>query len=289
MIYLLLILLNILLVLSLFSWKQQVCQITKQLQENKKLRISLSNKYIEKLAGIINEKDHKEQREKIQILQEEEQLKQSIANISHDLRTPLTSIQGYLTLLKDCENNDEQENYLSIIQTKADYLTGLVQIFYDLSLIDRDDYTFEIEKLDINKIVTDCLLEKYNELKEIAPKINTENEPVWITGNSIACKRIIENLITNAVRYSNNYIEITIDANGIFTIKNSTLELENIDVNLLFHKFYTADTSRSNGNTGLGLYIVKELLAKIDGGIKEISYQENILTISVYFKLYHKP
>ncbi len=289
MIYLLLILLNILLVLSLFSWKQQVCQITKQLQENKKLRISLSNKYIEKLAGIINEKDHKEQREKIQILQEEEQLKQSIANISHDLRTPLTSIQGYLTLLKDCENKDEQENYLSIIQTKADYLTGLVQIFYDLSLIDRDDYTFEIEKLDINKIVTDCLLEKYNELKEIAPKINTENAPVWITGNSIACKRIIENLITNAVRYSNNYIEITIDANGIFTIKNSTLELENIDVNLLFHKFYTADTSRSNGNTGLGLYIVKELLAKIDGGIKEISYQKNILTISVYFKLYHKP
>ncbi len=289
MIYSLLILLNILLVLSLFSWKQQVCQITKQLQENKKLRISLSNKYIEKLAGIINEKDHKEQREKIQILQEEEQLKQSIANISHDLRTPLTSIQGYLTLLKDCENKDEQENYLSIIQTKADYLTGLVQIFYDLSLIDRDDYTFEIEKLDINKIVTDCLLEKYNELKEIAPKINTENAPVWITGNSIACKRIIENLITNAVRYSNDYIEITIDANGIFTIKNSTLELENIDVNMLFHKFYTADTSRSNGNTGLGLYIVKELLAKIDGGVKEISYQKNILTISVYFKLYHKP
>lgn len=287
MIYLLLILLNIILILSLLAWKQQVCRIIKQLQENKKLRISLSNKYIEKLAGIINEKECEQQRVKVQILQEEEQLKQSIANISHDLRTPLTSIQGYLTLLKECDDKEEQTKYLSIIQTKADYLTDLVQIFYDLSLIDHDDYTLEIEKLDINKIVTDCLLEKYSELKELTPKISTENTPVWITGNSIACKRIIENLITNAIRYSDNYIEITIDANGIFTIKNSTSELKDIDVNMLFHKFYTADTSRSNGNTGLGLYIVKELLAKIDGGVKEISYTKNILTVSVCFNLYH--
>jgi len=289
MIYLMLILLNIALALSLFSWKHQVCQIIKQLKENKKIRISLQNKYIEELAGIINEKDHEEQRAKIRILQEEEQLKQSIANISHDLRTPLTSIQGYLTLLKDCETKGEQENYLSVIQTKADYLTDLVQVFYDLSLIDHENYVLETEKVDINKIVTDCLIEKYNELKETNQVIHTETIPVWIIGNPVACKRIIENLITNAIHYFDNYIEISIDANGIFTIKNTTLELQNIDVNMLFQKFYTADTSRSNGSTGLGLYIVKELLAKIEGGIKEISYKENILTISVYFKLYCKP
>ena len=137
--------------------------------------------------------------------------------------------------------------------------------------------------------MTDCFIEKYNELKETNPVIHTETIPVWIIGNPVACKRIIENLITNAIHYFDNYIEISIDANGIFTIKNTTLELQNIDVNMLFQKFYTADTSRSNGSTGLGLYIVKELLAKIEGGIKEISYKENILTISVYFKLYCKP
>lgn len=68
-------------------------------------------------------------------------------------------------------------------------------------------------------------------------------------------------------------------------MKNTTAELKNIDVNLLFQKFYTADASHSNGNTGLGLYIVKELLNKIGGGIKEINYKDNIVTISVYFKL----
>ena len=286
MMYLLLVLLNIILAFSLFSWKRQVCEITKQISENKKLRISLSNKQIEKLADIINEKKHLEQKTNIQIIQEKEQLKHSIANISHDLRTPLTSIQGYLTLLKDCEDKEEQEHYFSVIQAKTDYLTELVQIFYDLSLIESDDYILGIEKIDVNRIVTDCLINKYNELKELSPTIKIENAPVWITGNAVACKRIIDNLVTNAIRYSNDYIEIVMDADGIFTVKNTTSELKNIDVNILFQKFYTVDTSRSNGNTGLGLYIVKELLNKIEGGIKEISYKNNILTVSVYFKLY---
>ena len=285
MMYLLLVLLNIILAFSLFSWKRQICEITKQISENKKLRISLSNKQIEKLAGIINEKKHLEQKTNIQIIQEKEQLKHSIANISHDLRTPLTSIQGYLTLLKDCEDKEEQEHYFSVIQAKTDYLTELVQIFYDLSLIESDDYILGIEKIDVNRIVTDCLINKYNELKELSPTIKIENAPVWITGNAVACKRIIDNLVTNAIRYSNDYIEIVMDADGIFTVKNTTSELKNIDVNILFQKFYTVDTSRSNGNTGLGLYIVKELLNKIEGGIKEISYKNNILTVSVYFKL----
>ena len=285
MMYLLLVLLNIILAFSLFSWKRQICEITKQISENKKLRISLSNKQIEKLAGIINEKKHLEQKTNIQIIQEKEQLKHSIANISHDLRTPLTSIQGYLTLLKDCEDKEEQEHYFSVIQAKTDYLTELLQIFYDLSLIESDDYILGIEKIDVNRIVTDCLIDKYNELKELTPTIKIENAPVWIIGNAVACKRIIDNLVTNAIRYSDDYIEIVMDADGIFTVKNTTSELKNIDVNILFQKFYTVDTSRSNGNTGLGLYIVKELLNKIEGGIKEISYKNNILTISVYFKL----
>ncbi len=237
------------------------------------------------MAGIINEKNDLEQKTKVKIIQEKEQLKHSIANISHDLRTPLTSIQGYLTLLKDCEDKEEQEHYFSVIQAKTDYLTELLQIFYDLSLIESDDYILGIEKIDVNRIVTDCLINKYNELKELSPTIKIENAPVWITGNAVACKRIIDNLVTNAIRYSNDYIEIVMDADGIFTVKNTTSELKNIDVNILFQKFYTVDTSRSNGNTGLGLYIVKELLNKIEGGIKEISYKNNILTISVYFKL----
>ena len=286
MIDFLLILLNSILAFSLISWKRQICEITRQIGEDRQLRISLSNKYIEKLAGTINEKNDLEQKTKIRMLQEKEQLKQSIANISHDIRTPLTSIQGYLALLKSCENKEEQEHFLSVIQAKADYLTELLQIFYDLSFIDREDFILETETLDINRMVTNCLIDKYNELQELSPIIKTEHAPVWISGNTVACKRIIENLISNAIRYSNDAIEIVIDANGVFTVKNTAPELKNTDVTMLFQKFYTADTSRSNGNTGLGLYIVKELLDKIEGGIKAVHYENNVLTIAVYFKLY---
>ena len=113
----------------------------------------------------------------------------------------------------------------------------------------------------------------------------TENTPVWIYGNNLICKRIIENLIVNALRYSDNYIEVSINQKGVFTIKNSTKSLDDIDVNLLFNKFYTVDKSRNKGSSGLGLYIVKELLKKIDGKIGNVSYEGNILSISIQFAL----
>lgn len=286
MLYFLLICINIILAVSLFSWKHQISQMSRQLRENRKVRITLSNRHIEELAGLINEKNNLEKKLQNQILQDEEQLKQSISDISHDLRTPLTSIRGYLTLLQNSQNPEEQRKYFSVIQSKADYLTDLVQSFYDLSVIENDNYIMEIQKLDINKLVTDCLIGKYNELQGIDPIVKTENEPVWIWGNLTACKRIIENLIVNAIRYTDGYIGLEINKDGIFTIKNSTSELDGIaDTDMLFQKFYTADRSRSKGNTGLGLYIVKELLTKMNGGIREVDYSQNILSVSIYFEI----
>lgn len=206
---------------------------------------------------------------------------------SHDLRTPLTSIQGYLTLLQECEDKQEQGQCIKIIKAKTDYLTDLVQEFYDLSVIENEQVDVECERVDINRIVTDCLIEKYYEFGEIQPTIQTENTPVWIYGNNLICKRIIENLIVNALRYSDNYIEVSINQKGVFTIKNSTKSLDDIDVNLLFNKFYTVDKSRTKGSSGLGLYIVKELLKKIDGKIENVSYEKNILSISICFPLYN--
>ncbi|MDC0786822.1 HAMP domain-containing sensor histidine kinase [Coprococcus comes] len=154
-------------------------------------------------------------------------------------------------------------------------------------MIENEQVDVECERVDINRIVTDCLIEKYYEFREIQPTIQTENTPVWIYGNNLICKRIIENLIVNALRYSDNYIEVSINQKGVFTIKNSTKSLDDIDVNLLFNKFYTVDKSRTKGSSGLGLYIVKELLKKIDGKIENVSYEKNILSISICFPLYN--
>ena len=99
-------------------------------------------------------------------------------------------------------------------------------------------------------------------------------------------KRIVENLIVNAVRYSDRYIEVSINKQGIFTIKNSTQLLDDVDIHLLFNKFYTADKSRTKGSSGLGLYIVKELLKKIDGKIESVDYDKQMLSISIRFSLF---
>lgn len=238
------------------------------------------------LAYAINQKDTLHKKLQVQIKQEEDQLKQSISNISHDLRTPLTSIQGYLTLLQECEDKQEQDQYIEIIKAKTDYLTDLVQEFYDLSVVENEQFDVECEKVDINRIVTDCLIEKYYEFGEIQPIIQTEKSPVWIYGNNLICKRIIENLITNAIRYSDNYIEVSINQEGVFMIKNSTQSLDEMDINLLFSKFYTVDKSRTKGGSGLGLYIVKELLKKIDGKIGNIEYNKPILSITLFFRLF---
>lgn len=103
---------------------------------------------------------------------------------------------------------------------------------------------------------------------------------------NLICKRIIENLITNAIRYSDNYIEVSINQEGVFMIKNSTQSLDEMDINLLFSKFYTVDKSRTKGGSGLGLYIVKELLKKIDGKIGNIEYNKPILSITLFFRLF---
>lgn len=156
----------------------------------------------------------------------------------------------------------------------------MVQTKIDLLKLGADDYM--TKPFDLH-----CLIEKYYEFGEIQPTIQTENTPVWIYGNNLICKRIIENLIVNALRYSDNYIEVSINQKGVFTIKNSTKSLDDIDVNLLFNKFYTVDKSRTKGSSGLGLYIVKELLKKIDGKIENVSYEKNILSISICFPLYN--
>ena len=160
MLYFLLICFIFILAFSLFSIIRTIRNINKQIKQQRKIRVSLSNRDIEELAYAINQKDNLHKKLQVQIKQEEEQLKQSISNISHDLRTPLTSIQGYLTLLQECEDKQEQGQCIKIIKAKTDYLTDLVQEFYDLSVIENEQVDVECERVDINRIVTDCLIEK---------------------------------------------------------------------------------------------------------------------------------
>lgn len=267
--------------------KNQVLKIENHISNKERINIALNDKGIENLSQSINTLLQEQKQLEISIVNREERLKQSISDISHDLRTPLASIRGYITLLEDC-STEEQKRYISIIDRKSDELNKLINSFYELSILDNISYEIHTKPIDILEIVTDTVISNYALIKEKNIEVNNRlpSKPIEIQGEEIACGRIVQNLISNAIKYSTGYISIELDESSkgvIFIIRNSVLDLSESDLKHLFDRFYTVDKSRSCSGTGLGLFIVKLLVEKIGGEIYDVNLKDSILSISILF------
>lgn len=272
--------------------KNQLRKIENSLRNKERINITLRDKNTENLAEAINNILQDEKQLEITIRNREYRLKQSISDISHDLRTPLAAIRGYLTLLEDC-NEEEKIDYINILKKKSEELNKLINNYYELSIWDNMNYEIDTKAIDIVEIVTDTVISNYTLIKE--KEIDFHNRlpdnKIEIQGEEITCGRIIQNLISNAIRYSTGYVVIEIDQfekDIIFTIRNSVSDLKEADLKYLFDRFYTADKSRNRSGTGLGLFIVKILLEKIGGCVKDVSLKDDILSISILFKGFSK-
>lgn len=266
----------------------QIKRITKQLKDSNNIRVSLNNSTIENLALAINTRIKEYRKKEININKREEKLKESISNISHDLRTPLTSIQGYLTLLKD-SNKDDEERYLKIIELKSNSLQQLINNFYQLSMLEDNNFVIETYPVDIVSVITENIISNYTLFteKNITPIVHLPNDAIFVIGEEMACERIIQNLIANSIKYSSGEILIDLkklENECVFTIRNTVNDIDKIEVDNMFDRFYIADKSRRNGGTGLGLYIVKTLLGKIEGRIIGSNIDNNAINISIAFK-----
>lgn len=278
--------------IRLILLKRQLRKIENSLRNKERINITLRDKDTENLAEAINNILQDEKQLEITIRNREYRLKQSISDISHDLRTPLAAIRGYLTLLEDC-NEEEKIDYISILKKKSEELNKLINNYYELSIFDNMSYEIETKAIDIVEIVTDAVISNYALIKE--KEIDFHNrvpdKKIEIQGEEITCGRIVQNLISNAIKYSTGYVVIEIDQfekDIIFTIRNSVSDLKEADLKYLFDRFYIADKSRSRSGTGLGLFIVKILLEKIGGGVKDVSLKDDILSISILFKGFSK-
>jgi signal transduction histidine kinase len=200
-------------------------------------------------------------------------LRKTIANISHDLRTPLTSIIGYIQFLKlDNISEAEKSEYVVIAEKRAKSLESLLNDFYELSLIESMDYELQSEKININRVVEEVVLEKYADLmnKGINPTVEIPKENIYILGDGKAFERIIENLLGNAVKYSKDRVSISlqVEKNKAFIkVSNNVDNLSKEDVQKVFDRFYMADKTRNGKGTGLGLSIAKGLIEKMNGQI----------------------
>lgn len=272
------------------SLKKQLRKIEKQVYNKERVNITLNDKDIENLAATINNNMQEQKQVEIDIINREERLKQNISDIAHDLRTPLASIRGYITLLDNCTEQEKKE-YINIIERKSEELNLLINNFYEISLFDNSSLKIQTTSIDIVQVIMEIVISNYALIKNNEIEIDNRlpEKQIKIYGEELTCKRIIQNLISNSIKYSNGYISIQLDEfdnEVIFTIKNSVLELKESDLDHLFERFYTVDKSRNRSGSGLGLYIVKLLLKKIGGEVRDISLEDGILSISIMFKAF---
>jgi signal transduction histidine kinase len=298
MVYIILALLIIILAFlsaRLFYVEKQVGSLTKQLTDinknkiDKKITIGLSNKRIEKLAVKINEVIQVKKQSEANKVKIENDLRQTIANMSHDLRTPLTSIIGYIQFLKlDSISEEEKKEYLDVAEQRAKALEGLLNDFYELSLIESLDYELNLQKLNINKILQEIVLGKYADFmnRNIQPNIEIPDENIYIIAEQKSLERVIENLLGNCVKYAKDNLDICLKVEGnmvLLKISNTVKGLTSEDVKNIFDRFYMADKTRSGKGTGLGLAIAKGLVQKMKGNIAA-DITNDMFSISCMFK-----
>lgn len=259
--------------------RKEIGNITAQLNKinststNAKLLLSSSDTQIKNLSLEINKALEKKQKTEAEYKKMDLELRQAIANISHDLRTPLTSIMGYIQLMEEKGvSEDERKQYLDIVKRRAEALQILISGFYDLSRLESKEYKFELKSLNLSNIMCDLIASFYNDFlsKGVEPVIDIEDKAALIIGDENAARRIFSNLIQNIIKYGNGYVYISLkQENGyaVTTFKNDAPNLSDEDVKHLFERFFTADHTRSGKNTGLGLAITKELVEQMGHNI----------------------
>jgi signal transduction histidine kinase len=247
---------------------------------------SLVDKDVIELGKVINKGIEYHNMQVIEITKKEAMLKDMILNISHDLRTPLTAIMGYIQLLQESDMGEEEQKYVNIIMGKSKDLSQLISDFYELSMLESAGIEPLYQEIDLVETLTNHLLSYADllEARQIEPEIIKDNSIVNISADELMLKRVFNNLIANAIKYSKKTLKIYIETNDFVkvTFENDIVETS-LDVNKIFDKFYTGNSARMNGNTGLGLYIAKELMNKMGGEIFA-KLNEDKLQIILLFK-----
>ena len=268
-----LILIIIFLIYKLLNFNHSIKEITIATNEilnndtNQLITTSTSNKNINDLANNLNKHLKEIRKQELQYKVGNRELQESITNISHDIRTPLTAIKGYIDLIKKEKFKKNKLNYLKVIETKSEDLINLTEQLYDYSkCLDLKDKIVK-EKICINDILENVLLSYYSLIKEkkINPKINISEKKIYRNIDKNMAVRIFENVISNAIKYTDKDIQISLFENGKIIIKNKSHLLDSTSIGKIFDRYYTVESGSKT--SGIGLSIAKQLVEINDGTI----------------------
>ena len=266
------------LLIVLILYRRQIRLICRRLlffrshKTNMRLTADLPLSELNELTDRINEIIDLSKEVRRNSRQNETRLKETITNLSHDIRTPLTSMDGYFQLLLQSDSEEERRRYIAIIQTRIGSLRDMLEELFTYTRLQDEDYTLETETMDFGQCVYHTLFSFYEEFLEkgIVPENCFCDGRILIRGNEEAVRRTLQNLIKNALVHGRSHIRLelfSVRGRIGFRCSNDVLHPENIDIRQVFDRFYKADTARTKASTGLGLSIAKGLTERMGGSV----------------------
>ena len=291
------ILAGIIILQSIIMWKyqRQVKDICRQLaflmkhDSNMLIHREFGLGGIGMLSDRLNDLLELRRKEKQYYQEKETLIADTYTNLSHDIRTPLTSLDGYFQLMEACENVEEQRRYLNIIHERIHSLNEMLEELFMFTKLKNESYRLELTSCCINRILKETVFSYYDDWvrREIQPDIQITEEQLYMDGNKQGLSRIIQNVIKNGLDHGEKKIRIVLKREqnqAVLRISNQVIASEQIDIEHVFDRFYKADAARSKTSTGLGLSIAREFVRRMNGEIGA-KIEENEFIVEMSFNL----
>lgn len=243
--------------------------LSRCLSEDTNTLISLSgrDRHLLRLADTLNGQLRVLRSQRHRYQNGDRELKEAVTNISHDLRTPLTAISGYLELLEREDMSDEARRYLGLMGNRTAAMERLTEELFRYSVILSTREELPCDPVCLNDVLSECLADVYVPLTErgIVPDIRIPEEPVVRSLDRGALQRVYGNILANAIRYSDGDLTAELRESGEAVFSNAAAALDEVQVGRLFDRFYTVEAARNSH--GLGLSIAKTLTEQMGGEI----------------------
>lgn len=253
-----------------------------EIDTNTLISVSGGDRHIRRLAADLNGQLRLLRKERRRFQNGDLELKEAVTNVSHDLRTPLTAICGYLDLLEKEDKSEAAERYLSVIRNRAEALKQLTEELFCYSVITSPSSSIKSDEVDLNSVLEESISAYYAALKGcgIVPEISIPEQRIIRRLDRNALSRVFGNIISNAVKYSDGDLKIVLSETGEIVFSNAAARLDEVQVGKLFDRFYTVEAARKS--TGLGLSIAKAFVERMNGTITA-NYNEGRLMIHIMF------
>lgn len=311
MIIMLLIIIVVLIGIVIFQWKakkeqnQTIQYMNEKLQaivqekSNEKILVTTSNSQIQQLLISINAWLDHHQNVQATHRKMEDSMKKMLANISHDLKTPLTVVLGYIEMLQlqGSASEEERQRLLAGVHAKTLEVLKIIHTFFDLAKLEAGDTDYPITKINVCEISRKNILSFYDMVTSMGLNITITipETPMYALGNEEALDRVLNNLLSNALAYGadGNVIGLTVrnDETTIYIdVWDCGKGIDEYHIDSVFERMYTLEDSRNKSfqGSGLGLTITKRLVEMMDGSIQlsSIPYKKTIFTIALKRMMY---